>query len=80
MSGQEKQKVSEKSNHLLPALTVAGILWLWGSLLLYAPIYLGIVGWVRIIFDVLGGLAIAISLVGAIVELARLWKKKVMGY
>jgi cation transport ATPase len=80
MSEQQEQKVPEKSKRLLPGLTVAAILWLWGSLLLYAPIYLGIAGWGRILFNVLGGLAIAISLLVAIEELTELWKKKAMGY
>ncbi len=76
-----KSKQSEKKPRP-PALGLAVVadLWLWGSLLLFAPNYFGIVSGWQIPFYVLGGLALVISFGGALIELGRLWKTEALSY
>jgi len=54
--------------------------WLWGALSLCAPTYLNVAGVWIIFFNVLGSIAIIISLTGALVELGKLWKSEALSY
>ena len=64
----------------LLGFAIVADLWLWGAILFYAPTYLGIVGGWRILFNVLGFVAITISFTGAVLELSKLWKSEGLSY
>lgn len=77
----KKSKQSEKKpGPPTLGLAVVADLWLWGALLLFAPNYLGIVSGWQIPFYALGGLALSVSLAGALTELGRLWKTEALSY
>jgi hypothetical protein len=71
MNNQNKQK-EKKPSPPTSGLAIAGALWIWGFLLMYAPPYLGIIGWWEYPFYVLGFIVLTISLAGALTELGKL--------
>jgi len=71
---------SKKPQHPLSGLSIVASLWLWGSILFYAPIYFGISGGWRIPFNLFGTIAIIISFAGALIELGKYWKNEGWSY
>jgi hypothetical protein len=69
-----ENSVEEKASPPLERMSAWATIWLWGALLLYAPIYLNIIGTWRAPFNILGLVAIIISFGGAVIELGKLRK------
>jgi len=61
-------------------LATAGILWLWGALLLWAPGYLGLGSPWDGVAVVLGLLALVLSFAGALTELGKLLQSQGLNY
>jgi len=80
MSKQNISKVSEKPIPSLPEITGVAILWWWGSIILYSPYYLNIVGLWRIVPNAIGASLIIISMAGAVMELGNIWKNEGWDY
>jgi len=79
MSNQEGKKKNKKTPPL-QGIAIAAILWLWGTLFLYAPGYIGFSGTLQTIFNLIGIILIIISLVGALIELGKLWDNEALSY
>ena len=73
-------KEPKKPQPPLSGLAIVASLWLWGTILFYAPTYLDIVGGWRVPFNVLGAIALIISFGGALVELGKFWKSEALSY
>ena len=61
-------------------LSTAAGLWLLGSVILYAPSYLGITSGWQILFIVVGLLVLVVSFAGAVTELGKLWNSQGLTY
>ncbi|MHB9112357.1 MAG: hypothetical protein ACYC4D_06985 [Thermoleophilia bacterium] len=77
---ETKEIKSKKQSHPLEGMSIAAVMLWLGLLLLYSPYYLNINSSWRWLFNGLGGLAIMISFVGALLELAKLWKNQASEY
>ncbi len=61
-------------------LAIAGAMWIWGALIIYAPTYIGITGGWENIFYVIGFIPLIISLAGALLEIGKLRKSEGLNY
>jgi hypothetical protein len=74
ISKEENSVVEQKPSPPLERMSAWAMMWLWGALLLYTPIYLNVTGTWQAPFNVLGLIAIIISFGGAVIELGKLRK------
>ena len=75
----EKIDTNKNQDHPLSGVSLAGAFWLWGSIVLYAPIYLGIIGF-QWIFNAIGALFLTIGLMGALIEIDKRFKNEGFSY
>jgi hypothetical protein len=75
----EKIDTNKNQDHPLNGVSLAGAFWLWGSIVLYAPIYLGIIGF-QWIFNAIGALFLTIGLMGALIEIDKMFKNEGFSY
>jgi hypothetical protein len=78
-----KNKVKSKEKKPSPptsGLAIAGAMWIWGALLMYAPSYLGIVGGWEYLFYIPGFVSLIISLAGALMEIGKLRQSEGLSY
>lgn len=74
-----KKDTNENINHPLSGVSLAGAFWLWGSIILYAPIYLGMTShqW---IFNIIGVILLLIGLLGSLIEIDKMFKNEGFSY
>jgi len=77
MASKDGKAGKRRSTRPGSGFSIVASFWLWGALFFYAPVYLGIT---TIVFNVLGIICVSISLGGAGVELAKVWKNEALSY
>ena len=80
MASKEGKAGKRRSSRPGSGFSIVASFWLWGALFFYAPVYLGITTAWKIVFNVLGIICVSISLGGAGVELAKVWKNEALSY
>lgn len=72
--------MDEKKKPRYQGIAIAAGFWWWGSVAWLAPIYIGLEGWPKWAFNVVGAGLIMIAFAAAAVELGTLWKNEAFTY
>ncbi len=79
-AGTQIKAKEKKPSPPTSGLAIAGAMWIWGALLMYAPSYLDIVGGWEYLFYVPGFISLIISLAGALIEIGKLRQSEGLSY